>query len=128
MNPLAHFRHEQTVDDVLNSRMIVSPLTLPMCAPMTDGAAALLLCSASYAKRLDTRPIRVLTSHLAASPGSGGSPVGRAARAAYEATGIGPDGLDLIELHVPPRLPNCSSIPRSAFAGRVMPTAWFTAA
>jgi acetyl-CoA acetyltransferase len=79
--------------------MIVSPLTLPMCAPTTDGAAALLLCSESYAKRLDTRPIRVLTSHVAASPGSGGSPVGRAARAAYEATGIGPDGLDLIELH-----------------------------
>jgi len=99
LNPLAHFQREQTIDDVLNSRLIVPPLTLPMCAPTTDGAAALVVCSAAYAKRLDARLVRLVTSHVAASPGDGGSPVTRAANAAYEASGMGAHDFDLIELH-----------------------------
>jgi acetyl-CoA acyltransferase len=96
-NPLAHLRKPQTIDDVLNARMVVPPLTLPMCSPTTDGGAALLLCSASYARRADSKAIQVRTSQIAS--GAGGTPVHDAATAAYEKAGLGPDDLDLIELH-----------------------------
>jgi acetyl-CoA acetyltransferase len=99
MNELAHFRTPQTMEDVMASRLIVDPLRLAMCAPMTDGAAALLLCSSAYAKRLKRRTVELVTSHVAASPGNGGSPVRPAAFAAYEASGIHARGFDLIELH-----------------------------
>jgi acetyl-CoA acyltransferase len=98
-NPLAHFHALQTVEDVMNSRMIVDPLRLAMCAPTTDGAAALLLCSAKYGRRLQRTAVEMVTSHVAASPGEGLSPVSPAAKAAYEASGIGPHDFDLIELH-----------------------------
>ena len=98
-NSLAHFRAPQNVDDVMNSRIIVDPLRLAMCAPTTDGAAALVLCSANYARRLNRKAVEMVTSHVAASPGEGRSPVRPAATAAYEASGIGPRGFDLIELH-----------------------------
>jgi acetyl-CoA acetyltransferase len=71
-----------------------------MCAPTTDGAAALLLCSAAYGKRLKRRQVvELVTSHVAASPGPGLSPVRPAALAAYEVSGIGAREFDLIELH-----------------------------
>jgi acetyl-CoA acyltransferase len=98
-NPLAHYRATQTLDDVMNSRMIVDPLRLAMCAPTTDGAAALLLCSEAYARRLSRKGVEMVSSHVAASPGAGKSPVRPAARAAYESSGIGASEFDLIELH-----------------------------
>jgi acetyl-CoA acyltransferase len=99
-NPLAHFRTPQTLDDVMNSRMIVDPLHLAMCAPTSDGAAALVLCSAEYGKRLKRgNAVELVTSHVAASPGAGQSPVASAAAAAYEAAGMGAKDFDLIELH-----------------------------
>jgi acetyl-CoA acyltransferase len=99
MNPLAHFRKPQSVEDVMHSRMIVDPLRLAMCAPMTDGAAALVLCSSQYARRLQRKAVGLVTSHVAASPGLGLSPVTPAVDAAYEDSGIGPHDFDLIELH-----------------------------
>lgn len=97
LNPLAHLRREQTVEEVLNGRLIVKPLTLAMCSPTTDGAAALVLCSAEYGKRLKTRALELMTSKI--GPGHGGSSVSRATTAAYTATGLGPKDFDLIELH-----------------------------
>jgi acetyl-CoA acetyltransferase len=97
LNPKAHLRNPQTIEEVLEARMIVSPLTLPMCSPTTDGAAALVLCSADYAARRGSRPVELLAARIAS--GSTGEPVARAAKAAFEASGIGIDDLDLIELH-----------------------------
>jgi acetyl-CoA acetyltransferase len=57
------------------------------------------LCSADYGRRLTRKTVQMVTSHVAASPGEGQSPVTPAATAAYEASGIGPNGFDLIELH-----------------------------
>lgn len=99
-NPLAHYRMPQTLDDVMAGRMIVPPLTLAMCAPTTDGAAALLVCSEAYGRRLQhSKRLELLASHVAASPGLGESPVAPAAKAAYATTGLGPKDFDLIELH-----------------------------
>jgi len=96
-NPLAHLRKPQTVEEVLSSRMIVPPLTLPMCSPTTDGGAALVLCSDSYARRAGCSAVEIIASQVAS--GASGAPVHDAARAAYEKAGIGPGDLSLIELH-----------------------------
>jgi acetyl-CoA acetyltransferase len=99
-NPLAHLRAPQTVEEVLAARMIVSPLTLPMCSPITDGAAALIVCSEAYGRRLKGDLVELAASTVAAQgKGADRSPVIGASVAAYREAGVGPDDLDLIELH-----------------------------
>jgi acetyl-CoA acyltransferase len=98
-NPLAQYQGPQTVEEVINGRSIVHPLTLAMCSPVTDGAAALVLCSAEYADRLAPGAPEIVTSQIAAGKGRGSSPVSDAAGAAYADAAIGPDDLDVLELH-----------------------------
>lgn len=98
-NGLAHFRKPQSIEEVLNARMVAAPLTLPMCSPMTDGAAALVICPASYARRTGSDPVELMTSQIASNVGTGQSAVRRAAAQAYEATGLGPSDFSVIELH-----------------------------
>jgi len=98
-NPIAQFRKPQTVEQVLQSRMIADPLTLSMCAPLTDGAAAIVVCSEAYARRLNKPMLTVRACSLASSPGPELSPVVGACQAAYEESGFGPHDLDFIELH-----------------------------
>ncbi len=104
-NPLAQYRHALSVDEVLAARAIAYPLTLPMCAPIGDGAAAVLVCNAAGLRRLsDATPVAVLACELVS-----GLPrrdddadlaiTHRAARAAYEHAGLGPDDVDLAEVH-----------------------------
>jgi acetyl-CoA acyltransferase len=101
LNPYAQYRTELTVDDVLASREIAPPLTLLMCSPIGDGAAALVVCSAEMSRRLGAR-VRVraccLVSGRDRGPGEPGA-VERAAHAAYQQAGVGPDDLDVVELH-----------------------------
>lgn len=99
LNPIAQFKTPQTLEEVMSARSIVDPLTLPMCAPTTDGACALLLCSEAFAKRMGSKPVRLVTSQISGIPAPGVSPVVQAARLAYENADLGPDDLDLIELH-----------------------------
>lgn len=96
-NPKAHLRAPQTLEEVLHARMIVAPLTLPMCSPTTDGAAALLLCSEAYAQAKGANAVELVTTRIAS--GARGEPVAHAAHAAYQASGFGPDDFDLMELH-----------------------------
>lgn len=96
LNPIAQFREETTVEDVLAARMIVDPLTLPMCSPIGDGAAALVLTDAARAKGREG--VSVLASAIRTATGSG-SVVERAARAAYEQAGLGPEDVDVAEIH-----------------------------
>jgi len=106
-NPLAHFRKEITVEDVLQSRPIADPLNLHDCSPVTDGAAAVIVMSDRAAKKYGNgRTIR-----LAASALRSGSvdveptsmtfePLTQAtAQDAYERAGIGPDEIDFAEVH-----------------------------
>lgn len=100
LNPIAQFRNAQTVEDVVNARVIAAPLTLPMCAPLTDGCVALLVCSKAYLKRLGgTSAIRINACALASNAGDGVSPVIPSARAAYEEAACGVADTDCIELH-----------------------------
>jgi acetyl-CoA acyltransferase len=98
-NPLAQYRKPQTVEEVLGGRMIVEPLTLAMCSPLTDGGAAVVLCSEDYARRLKGPTLTLLASELAGGSGVGSVPVSDAAAKAYEMAGLGPDDFHLIELH-----------------------------
>jgi acetyl-CoA acyltransferase len=105
LNPRAQYGGELTVDEVLEAREIVWPLTLLMCSPISDGAAAVVLASSGARRRLNARPgPRVRASvvvsgnrHDSNDPTAGST--GRAAALAYETAGIGPDELDCAELH-----------------------------
>lgn len=103
LNPLAQYQTTMAVDEVLADRPVAYPLTRAMCAPVGDGAAAAILCSASYLKKLtDARPVRIRASVL----GSGmhrdidGPDIGeRLSKQAYATAGVGPEDIDLAELH-----------------------------
>ena len=101
LNPYAQYRSEVTVEDVLASREIAPPLTLLMCSPIGDGAAAVVVCSPDAARRLGAR-VRVRACALVSGrdrrSGEPGA-VERAAQAAYEESGVGPRDLDVVELH-----------------------------
>ena len=102
LNPKAQFREAVDADQVLASRMIKHPLTLMMCSPIGDGAAALVLMSDDYARRKGVTGVAIRAMALAS--GLGGAPGARpcaesAAKRAYEVAGIGPDELDVVELH-----------------------------
>jgi acetyl-CoA acetyltransferase len=97
MNPLAHLRDAQSLEDVLASRMIVAPLSLPMCSPVTDGAAAIIVCSDRVAASLDHPVVQVKASSVAS--GAAGQPVDDAAAKAYAVASMGAQDFDVIELH-----------------------------
>ncbi len=103
LNPRAQYRDVLTVADVLAAREVAWPLTLPMCSPIGDGAAAAVLMSERKARELGVRdPVRVEATVLASGWDYEGDEPGIAqatATALYEQAGIGPDGLDCIELH-----------------------------
>lgn len=100
LNPLAQFRQEVALEDVLNSRMIADPLTLLMCSPVSDGAAALLLT-----RRRDLAPgaPAVAIRGLGLSSGDSAGPeyetIRRTARAAYQAAGLTARDVDVAEVH-----------------------------
>jgi len=106
LNPMAQYKKEFTVEEILNSRMICDPITLLECCPNTDGAAAVILCSMDVARQHTTKPIRVIGSALLSGDHSSlhsdvtESSLGReTARRAYEMAGCGPEDIDLVELH-----------------------------
>jgi acetyl-CoA acyltransferase len=97
MNLLAHLRTPQSLEDVLASRMIVAPLSLPMCSPVTDGAAAIIVCSDKVGASIGHPVVQVKASAVAS--GASGNPVGDAAAKAYTDSSVGSQDFDVIELH-----------------------------
>ena len=103
LNPLAQYQQDMTVEEVLADRPVAYPLTRAMCAPVGDGAAAAILCSEGFLKKLkDARPVRILASVL----GSGkersldGEDIGeRLSKLAYNIAGLGPKDIHVAELH-----------------------------
>jgi acetyl-CoA acyltransferase len=102
MNPKAQYGEEVSADAVLASRSVVDPLTLLMCSPLSDGAAALVLATDRGLERMKADPVRVLAATLVSggerADGAASSPE-RAANLAYAQAGITPEQIDVIELH-----------------------------
>jgi acetyl-CoA acetyltransferase len=105
LNEYSQYRKKITIADVLNSKMIAEPLRLLDCCPFSDGAAAVIICPADQARKYTDRPVYVAASVLTTgqylqSNDLCSFPVNaRAAKEAYEAAGIGPEDIDLAEVH-----------------------------
>lgn len=103
MNPLAQYQNRLTVEEVLNAPEVAWPLTRPMCAPIGDGAAAAIVCTEAFARKIGARhsvevAVCALASGRESQEGELGS-LAELARKAYEKAGIGPEDIDLAELH-----------------------------
>ncbi|MFQ5830852.1 MAG: thiolase domain-containing protein [Candidatus Methylomirabilia bacterium] len=107
VNPKAQFRKPVTLEEVLNSRLIADPIRLYDCPPISDGAAAAVLCPAEWARDFHERPVRVLGSGHASGPATlwemeeltSFSATVRAAREAYATAGLGPTDVQVAEVH-----------------------------
>jgi acetyl-CoA acetyltransferase len=99
-NPIAQFQEANDTDKILQSREIVSPLTLLMCSGLSDGAAALVLMSEKAARERKVQgPVISGLSMASESYETDGSQMGRVMRAAYDQAGIAPHDIDLAEVH-----------------------------
>ena len=106
MNPYAQNRKKLTAEAVLNSRLIAEPLHLFMCAPMGDGAGAAILCTEEIARRYTSKPL-IEVSACALRSGSFQDPkatstlnaITLTANKAYEIAGIGPEDVQVAEVH-----------------------------
>ncbi|MBU2515712.1 thiolase family protein [bacterium] len=103
LNPMAQYQTNMTVEEVLADRLVAYPLTRSMCAPIGDGAAAVVVCSEEYLKKLSrVNPVKILASVLGTGTDRDldGEDIGeRLAKQAYNIAGIGPQDIDLAELH-----------------------------
>jgi acetyl-CoA acetyltransferase len=105
LNPYSQFQKPVTVDEVISSPMISDPMTRLSCCPLSDGAAAAVVASKRVAKKLSASAVKVAASVLQ----SGGylNPTNipnwdlnfRSAKEAYDMAGLGPEDIDLAEVH-----------------------------
>jgi acetyl-CoA acetyltransferase len=98
-NPKAQYGCDLGVEEVISARKIAGPLTLPMCAPISDGAAAVILTTRERAAAWEAEPVRVLS--VAVGSGRRGSYglLPRAAERAFQIAGVEPFDVDVAECH-----------------------------
>ena len=111
LNPLASYQKRFTLDEIMNDVMIAYPNTRPMCSANCDGAAAAVVVSDAKLKTLSLaqqqRAVKVAASVLTTDPWEEACQIlpnvntltRNAAKQAYEHAGVGPEDLDLVELH-----------------------------
>ena len=110
LNPLAQYQKAYGLEEILEAPMVSYPNTTLMCCPNADGAAAVVVVSGAALRRLDPiqqrRAVKITASVAASDPWSGSgvvpdfnTPTRSAADQAYESAGVGPEDLDLVELH-----------------------------
>jgi acetyl-CoA C-acetyltransferase len=107
LNKHSQFGREVTLEEVMNSSPVSMPLRLLHCSPVTDGAAAVLLCPLSEAHKYTDKPVKILGSGMATGsmaladrkdPAFLDS-VQMSAERAYKMAGVGPGDIDLAEVH-----------------------------
>ncbi|MDM0028235.1 thiolase family protein [Variovorax saccharolyticus] len=106
-NPLSQYREPCSIEQVLAAPPIAYPLTLPMCSPISDGAAAVVLCNAEGLKRMTAeahRAVRVLASVVQTGSTRGIDEPHKivahlGAKKAYEQAGVSPADVDVAEVH-----------------------------
>jgi len=108
MNPLSQYRTAYSVDEVLDSRLVSWPLTLPMCSPISDGAAAAILCGEDYLAALDdatrARAVRIGACEIGTGVSRKAEEFDKhithlTANRAYDRAGVGPADMSVAEVH-----------------------------
>lgn len=103
MNPYAQYQKDMTVEEVLAAPEVSFPLTRPMCSPVGDGAAAVIVVSEDFAKKIGAnKPVKIKACVLGSGRDRGmdEEDLGeRLSRKAYEAAGVGPEDIDIAEVH-----------------------------
>ncbi|MEB2310993.1 MAG: lipid-transfer protein [Sorangiineae bacterium] len=111
-NPYSQFRDEYSLDDIMSSKMVYDPLTKLQCCPTSDGAGAAILASEAFVKQhnLQKNAVEIAGMSLATDMNNsfddkscikmiGADMTRRAAQKAYEQSGLGPEDLQVVELH-----------------------------
>ena len=100
LNGNAQIRRRLSVEDVLADKMIATPLTRSMCAPISNGGAAIVVASKALRQRIGAVPVQVLGLGMASrDPRSSAMPSQAAAEQAFATAGVGPEEIDAVELH-----------------------------
>jgi acetyl-CoA C-acetyltransferase len=107
LNPKAHVRKKITIDDVLKSPVVASPLKLYDCCPFSDGASAVIMCNEQFAKKSGRPYVEVIGSGRGASPAAVQAredittipSTVAAANQAYKMANITPKDIDFAEVH-----------------------------
>jgi acetyl-CoA C-acetyltransferase len=107
LNPLAQYPFKVSVEAVLNSVMVADPLRILDCSPITDGAAAMVICSLEMAKKFKKTVVRVIATGMATDAIALSSrqditwieSTYQAAKRAYAMAGKKPEEIDLVEVH-----------------------------
>ncbi len=106
LNPNARFREKVSLEEAINSRPIAEPLTLLQCCRNGSGAAAVVVGSEEWCRRrvgakvwIEGAGLRAWTGDANARDLTSFGATAGAARAAYDASGIGPEDIDVVELH-----------------------------
>ncbi len=111
-NPYSQFRDEYSLDDILNSKMVYEPLTKLQCCPTSEGAGAAVVVSEDFVKKhgLEKQAVEIAGMAMATDFQStfdeksciklvGFDMTQKAARQAYEQSGLGPEDMQVVELH-----------------------------
>lgn len=111
LNPYAQYQTTVTLEEVLASRTIADPITLLQCSPTTDGAAAVVICAKDKAAQYSARRMMTIAGWATGSgkyvpkshdEGDGevnSGEVTRLARTAFERAGVGPEDVDVTQVH-----------------------------
>ena len=111
-NPYSQFQDEYSLDDVMNSKVVYDPLTKLQCCPTSDGAGVAILASEDFVKRAGCSKTAIEIAGMAMATDFqstfdeksciklvGFDMTKRAAESAYQQSGVGPENVDVIELH-----------------------------
>ena len=103
MNPLAQYQNTYTIDEVIAAPEVAWPLTRPMCSPIGDGAAAAIVCSDEFARKIGAKGVEIAACLLGSGedfpPGGKNTTLQRLSKRAYEKAGIGPEDISVAEVH-----------------------------
>ena len=111
-NPFAQFQQEYSLDDIKNAKMIYEPLTKLQCSPTSDGSGAAVVCSERFVEEHDLgdRAVEIVAQSMVTdTPESfedksaisvvGAKMTKKAADQVYEEAQLGPEDVDVVELH-----------------------------
>ncbi|UYV38691.1 thiolase family protein [Rhodobacteraceae bacterium D3-12] len=104
MNPKSQYQKEMSIEEILGAPAVTGPLTVPMCSPISDGAAAAVVVSGDQLHRFKGKPVRILAAVLRSSTARDARDYANhitamAAKEAYEQAGVGPGEMSVAEVH-----------------------------